>query len=78
MRDAEAMPDVVDPSAIIEERLKALAAEHESRLKKLDRAVVDANGKHARHLKRERRQERRAYRRARRKVQGLSRSGIVW
>src|SRR5260221_392254 len=38
MRDAEAVPDVVDPSPFIEERLKVLAAEYEPRLREIDEA----------------------------------------
>lgn len=72
------MPEIVDPTPIIEERLKALAAEHEPHLEELDAAIAKANRSDGRRLKRERRRKRRAYRSARRKVQGLSRSYVAW
>jgi hypothetical protein len=75
--DAEAVPDVVDPTPIIDEGLKALAVEYEPRLKELDEAIAQAKQSNRRRLKRQRRRERRAYRSARRKVQGLSRSAML-
>jgi hypothetical protein len=51
------VPDVVDPSPIIVEKLNALAAEHEPRLEELDEAIANANRKDARRLKQERRRE---------------------
>lgn len=78
MRDAEAVPDIVDPTPFIDERLEVLAVEYQPRLKELDEAIAQANRRDRRRLKRQLRRERRAYRSARRKVQGLLRSRAVW
>jgi hypothetical protein len=78
MRDAGTVSEIVDPTPIIEEKLSALAAEHEPRLKSFDAAIANAKPSDRRHLKRERRREVRAYHSARRKVQRLSRSPVAW
>jgi hypothetical protein len=78
MRDADAVSEIVDPTPIIEEKLSALAAKHEPRLRSFDAAIAKAKWSDRRHLKRERRRAMRAYRAARRRVQRLSRSPAAW
>jgi hypothetical protein len=75
LRDAGAVPHVLDPGPIIEERLKAIAAEYEPRLVELERAI--GTGSPSVRSKRELHATRRDYARARRRVKKLGRSRIV-
>jgi hypothetical protein len=78
MRDAGVVSEIVDPTPIINERLKALAAEHEPSLSELDVAIAEANRGDRRRLKRGRRRKWRFYRLAQRKVQALTHSRAAW
>jgi hypothetical protein len=68
LRDADRVPEVVDPGPTIAQRLAILAAEHEPRIAELEGAVATAPPADRRHLKRELRAARRSYTRARRVV----------
>ena len=72
------MPHIVDPKPIIEERLRALAAEHTPRIEALELAIRDAAEADKRALKKERRAAKRSYAAARRKVRGLRRHSTAW
>jgi hypothetical protein len=63
------VPDVVDPTPVIEEKLRALAAEYGPKLKALERAVEDANAEPKRTAKAELRAMKRQYATARREVE---------
>jgi len=77
-RDAEPVPEVVDPSPIIEEKLRALAAEHEPKIAKLDAAIAAADRKAARRLRVDRRSAKRSYRKARHAVEKLRSHRAAW
>jgi hypothetical protein len=77
-RDAEQVPEVVDPSPIIQEKLRALAAEHEPKIAELDAAVAAADRKAARLLRADRRRAKRSYRKARRVVEKLRTHRAAW
>jgi hypothetical protein len=72
------VPDVVDPRPLIEERLSAVAIEHEPRIKALEHATAEASSSNAWALKKELRRARRAYRVARREIRRLHGQGVVW
>jgi hypothetical protein len=72
------VPEVVDPRPLIEERLSAVAIEHEPRIKALEQATAEASSSRARALKKELRRARRAYRAARREIRRLRGRGVVW
>lgn len=72
------MPEAVDPSPLIEEKLADLAAEHEPRIEALVQAVAEAGSDGVRGVKAELRRARRAYRFARREVEKLRGPGVAW
>jgi len=72
------VPEIVDPSPIIQEKLHALAAEHEPRIAQLDKAIAATNRKAARPLRAERRRAKRSYRKARRAVDKLRGHRAAW
>jgi hypothetical protein len=74
MREAECVPDAVDPTPVIDERLKALAAEHEPRIAAFKRAVAEREAG----AKRELRRAQRTYKKARREVERMRHSGVAW
>jgi hypothetical protein len=78
VRDAGCVPDAVDPSPIVDEKLAAVAAEHEPRIAEIERAVAEAGPDDARRMKTELRRARRAYAAARREVEKLRGPGIAW
>jgi hypothetical protein len=77
-RDAKRVPEVADPSPIIEEKLRALAAEHDPKIAELDAAVAAADRKAARPLRADRRRAKRSYRKARRAVEKLRSHRAAW
>jgi hypothetical protein len=72
------VPEAVDPTRVIEERLKAAASEHEPRIAALDQAIAAASRSEARGLRAERRRAKRAYRNARREVEKMRGPAISW
>jgi hypothetical protein len=77
-RDAGWVPEAVDPSPIIDEKLKVLAKEHEPRIDALYRAASQAGSDDLRRLKTELRRAKRAYASARREVEKLRGPGVAW
>jgi hypothetical protein len=67
----EPVPDIVDPSPVIEEKLRALAVEYEPKLDALERAVDDADAEMKRSAKADLRAMKRQYAAARREVAKL-------
>jgi len=72
------MPGIVDPKPIIEERLRALAAEHTPRIEELDAAIREAGKDDTRALKKELRAAKRSYAVARYRVRALGRNSSNW
>jgi hypothetical protein len=72
------MAAVVDPSPLIEEKLRALAAEHEPRIAALERRVAEADRAARRAAKAELQSSRRAYAAERRAVEKLRGPWISW
>jgi hypothetical protein len=72
------MPEIVDPSPLIAERLRAEAEEYEPRLRELDAAMASAtNADDKRRLIKEKHEVQRAYNAATRQARRLSGSGIA-
>ncbi len=65
------MPDIVDPTPAIEEKLRALAAEYEPKLESLEHAVTESGGAGKRSAKAKLRAMKREYAHARREVEKL-------
>jgi hypothetical protein len=72
------VPEAVDPSPLIAEKLKALAAEYEPQIEALERAVIDAGRSVRRSLKKDLRATKHAYRSARRESQKLRGPSVAW
>jgi hypothetical protein len=72
------VPDVVDPSPVIEARLQQLAAEHEPTIRALEDAVANAAPAELKGRKRELKQARSAYAQARRQAAALRGPGVTW
>jgi hypothetical protein len=73
------MNEVADPSPVIEERLRSVAAQHEPRIEALELAVVNASSDEVRDVKKELRRAKRAYAAARREIiQKLRGLGVAW
>ena len=75
---AMCVAEVVEPGPLIDERLRAVAKEHEARIEALEHAFVEARSSNAKLLKKELRRARRAYRAARREIRRLRGRGVVW
>jgi hypothetical protein len=78
MREADCVPDAVDPTPLIAEKLRLLAEEHEPRIDALGRAIAVAVSDDVRGLKTELRRAKRAYRSAQREVEKLRGPGVAW
>jgi hypothetical protein len=72
------MNRVVDPTPLIEERLRSVTAEHEPSIKALEGAIANATLDEARDLKMQLRRARRTYAAARWDVEQLRGPGVVW
>jgi hypothetical protein len=70
--------NVADPSPLIEERLRLLAAEHAPRITALEQAIRTAQGAELKGLKDELVGEKRSYRAAQRDVRRLRGPSIAW
>jgi hypothetical protein len=65
------VPEAVDPTPVIEEKLSALAAEYEPKLDELEHAVAEADAATRRSAKADLRAMKRKYAAARREVEKL-------
>jgi hypothetical protein len=77
LREADCVPEVVDPSPVIEEKLTALAAEHEPRIMAMERRLAEVHPDDARRLKTDLRQAKRTYAAARQTFERLRGPGIA-
>jgi hypothetical protein len=62
----------------MEERLRAVAEEHEPRIKALENAIAETGSSDAKPIKKELRRARGAYRAARGEIRRLRGRGVVW
>ena len=76
--ETSGVPEIVDPSPVAEERLRALAAKHEPRIHTLEAAIASASPDELKGLPSQLKKEKVAYARHRRSVKTLRGPGMTW
>lgn len=72
------MPEIVDPSPVAEERLRALADEHEPQIRTLEAAIATASPDELKTLQSQLKKATAAYARDRRRVKTLRGPAVTW